>query len=98
MLLLARIVRIVTGLIVAVIVIGILLRVFEANASNGIVSAILDVAGWLVDPFKGLFSIDDRKVQTAVNWGIGALVYALVGGLIASLLARAAGAAARRRT
>lgn len=96
MLLLARIIRIVTGLIVAIIVIGILLTVLEANKSNGIVSAILDAAGWLVDPFKGLFSLDDKKLQTAVNWGIAALVYALVGGLIASLLARAGGAARRR--
>ena len=90
MLLLARLVRLVTALIVGVIVIGILLHLFEANASNDLVSAVYDVAGFFVDPFKGLFSLDPQKAQIAVNWGIGALVYAVVGGLIASLLARSA--------
>lgn len=96
MLMLARIIRIITALIVGVIVIGILLHVFEANESNGIVSAVYDIAGWFVEPFKQLFSLDERKVEIAVNWGIGAIVYAVVGGLVASLLARAAGG--RRRS
>ena len=90
MLMLARLVRIVTALVVGVIVVGIVLRLLDANASNDIVSAVNDVAGWLVDPFKGLFSLDEQKAQIAVNWGLAALVYAIVGGLIASLLARAA--------
>lgn len=90
MLMLARLVRLVTALVVGVIVVGIVLHLLDANASNGIVSAVYDVAGWLVDPFKGLFSLDEQKAQIAVNWGIAALVYAIVGGLIASLLARAA--------
>lgn len=90
MLMLARLVRLVTALVVGVIVVGIVLHLLDANASNDIVSAVHDVAGWLVDPFKGLFSLDEQKARIAVNWGIAALVYAIVGGLIASLLARAA--------
>lgn len=90
MLMLARLVRLVTALVVGVIVVGIVLHLLDANESNAIVSAVYDVAGWLVDPFKGLFSLDEQKAQIAVNWGIAALVYAIVGGLIASLLARAA--------
>jgi hypothetical protein len=90
MLMLARIVRIVTALVVGVIVVGIVLHLLDANAGNALVGAIYDVAGWLVTPFKGLFSLDEQKAQIAVNWGIAALVYAIVGGVIASLLARAA--------
>ena len=90
MLLLARIVRLLTTAVVLVIVAGILLHVLGANGSNGVVAAIQDVAGWLVAPFKGIFDLDSAKTQIAVNWGLGALVYAIVGGLIASLLARAA--------
>ena len=42
MLLLARIVRTITMIVVAVIVAGILLYVLGANQSNGIVSAVMD--------------------------------------------------------
>jgi hypothetical protein len=33
-----------------------------------------------------MFSFDSAKVAIAVNWGIAALVYLIVGGLIARLL------------
>jgi hypothetical protein len=90
MLMLARMDRMLTMAVVAVIVAGILLHVLDANAGNAVVSAIHDVSGWLVSPFKGLFSLDDNDLQIAVNWGIAALVYGLVGSFIATLLARAA--------
>jgi hypothetical protein len=90
MLLLARLVRMITAAVVVVIVAGIVLHLLEANAGNVLVSAVYDVAGWLVTPFKGLFSIDGEKLRIAVNWGIAAIVYGIVGSVIASLLARAA--------
>jgi hypothetical protein len=90
MLMLARMVRLLTMAVVAVIVAGIVLHVLEANDGNVLVSAVYDVAGWLVTPFKGIFSLDDGKLQLALNWGLGAVVYGIVGSLIASLLARAA--------
>ncbi len=90
MLLIARIVRIVVGVIVVLIIVGILLRVLGANASNSVVKDIHDAAKFFVGPFDGMFSIHNAKVAIAVNWGIGALVYLLVGGFIASLIARAA--------
>jgi hypothetical protein len=96
-LLLARLVRFVTGVVVAIIVVGILLVVFEANMSNTIVSNINDAARWLVGPFKDVFSLSNPKTEVAVNWGLAALVYSIVGGIIASLLARAGLAAADAR-
>ena len=96
MFLLTRIVRIVTALVVGFIVVGIALHLLDARASNVLVSFVYDVAGWLVTPFKGLFSPDGAKLRIAVNWGVAALVYALVGGLIARLLA-GAGAGGRSR-
>jgi hypothetical protein len=90
MLLLARIIRMITAAVVAVIVAGIVLHVLGANGSNAIVGVVYDVAGWLVTPFKGIFDLDDNKAQIAANWGLAALVYAIVGGVVASLLARAA--------
>jgi hypothetical protein len=96
MLLLARIVRIVTALVVGFIVVGIVLHLLDAHASNAIVSFIYDVAGWLVTPFKNVFSPGGAKANIAVNWGLAAVVYAIVGGVIARLLA-GAGIAARDR-
>ena len=94
MLLLARIVRIVTAVVVGFIVVGILLHVLDANSGNAVVGFVYDVAGWLVTPFKGLFSPSGAKLQIAVNWGIAAVVYGIVGSLISRLLA-GAGVAAR---
>ncbi len=98
MFLLARIVRLVTAAVVAVIVIGIVLHLLEANAGNAIVSVVYDVAGWLVSPFKGVFSPDGEKARIAVNWGLAAVVYAMIGGLLARLLAGMGGGIRARRS
>jgi hypothetical protein len=79
----------VTALAVLLIVVGILLWVLSANPSNTIVSDIHDAANWLVTPFHGLFSVKGAKLHLAVNWGVAAVVYAIVGGFLASLAARA---------
>lgn len=85
---LARVVRSLAGLIALIIVVAIVLFVLGANPSNGIVKAIHDAGAWLAGPFKNLFSIHNAKVAMAVNWGLAALVYLVVGHLIASLLVR----------
>ena len=85
---LARVVRTLAGLIALVIVAAIVLFVLGANQSNGIVSAIHDAGQWLVGPFKNLFKIHNAKLAMAVNWGLAALVYLIVGHFIASLFAR----------
>ena len=90
MLLLAGVVRAATAVVVGIIVVAILLIVFEANASNDIVSWFHDAGSWLAGPFKSLFSIDNHKTEVAVNWGIAAVVYGFVGGFISRMLARAA--------
>jgi len=99
LLLLARIVRLVTAVVVGAIVVGIVLHLLGANGGNAIVSVVYDVAGWLVTPFKGIFSLDGEKANIAANWGLAALVYGIVGGLVARLLAGmgAGGVATRRR-
>jgi hypothetical protein len=94
---LARAVRTVTGVAVLFIVGGILIHVFEANTSNAIVSFIDDVAKWLVQPFDDIFNPDSEKARIALNWGLGAVVYAIVGGVLARVLARSALAGRIRR-
>jgi hypothetical protein len=48
------------------------------------------VAKALVGPFKDIFSIKNPKVSIAVNWGLAAVVWLVVGSVIASLIARIA--------
>ena len=86
----ARIVRTATTVAVVLIVAGILVHVLGANTSNGVVSAINDAAKWLVQPFKNVFHLHGQKANVALNWGLAAVVYAIVGGFIASFLARSA--------
>ncbi len=87
---LARLIRTVATLVAAVIVAAILLRVLGANAHNVVVRDVHDVGQWLAGPFKGLFSLSSAKATMAVNWGIAAAVYFVVGHAIASMIARAA--------
>ena len=88
-LLAARVVMLITSVIVGIIVAAILLRVLGANASNSLVEGVTDLARTLVGPFKDLFTIENAKVEIAVNWGLAALLYLIVGSLIAKVLRRA---------
>lgn len=90
MLAVARLIRSVTGVVVALIVVGILLWVLSANPHNVVVSDIHDAGRWLVGPFHNVFSVKGGKLHLGLNWGLAALVYAVVGGFLASLAARGA--------
>jgi hypothetical protein len=96
LLMVARLVRLLAWGVALFIVAGILLIVFDANASNTIVSHVTDWSKTLVGPFKNLFSPSGRKAKIGVNWGIAAAVYLVVGLLIAGLIARMAAAPLRR--
>ena len=74
--------------VAAVLVLGIVLVLLEANPSNAIVEAIRDVARFLAGPFNGLFTLDSNKAEKAVNWGLAAVVWYAVGRLIARALLR----------
>ncbi len=86
--LLARAVQLVVAVVVVIIVAGILLVVLKANPGNSIVSDVHDWARSLAGPFDGLFSFHNAHAAIAVNWGIAAVVYLLIGGLIVRLLGR----------
>jgi hypothetical protein len=94
---LARIVRLAAGVIAAIIVAGILLVVLKANPTNSVVSTVHDMARGLVGPFDGMFKLDDAKMAVAVNWGIAAFVYLILGALIARFIWVIGTAGLRRR-
>ena len=84
MYLLARLVRFAATIVVAFILAGIAIHLLDANLSNGIVSAVNDVAKWLAHPFRNVFDL-------------AALVYAAVAAVIVAVLARASLGAGRFR-
>jgi hypothetical protein len=84
----ARLVTAVAAVVAAIIVIAIVLRLLNANPSNGIVDAIHQAGSWLSSPFHGLFSPNNGDVRMAVNWGIAALVYLIVARIIARVVVR----------
>jgi hypothetical protein len=83
---LARLVRLVSGVLAAVIVLAIVLRVAGANDHNPIISQIHQWGRDLVGVAHNLFRIKDPKLSITVNWGIAAVVYLLVGALLARVL------------
>jgi uncharacterized protein involved in cysteine biosynthesis len=83
--LLARVVQLILSVVVLIIVAGILLVLLKANPANSIVSEVHSWARWLAGPFDGMFSFRSANDAIAVNWGIAAVVYLIVGGLIARL-------------
>jgi hypothetical protein len=84
----ARIVRLITMVVVGLIVVGILLVVLEANRRNDVVNALLDAAKFLAGPLDNAFKLHGYKANVAVNWGIAAGIYAFIGGIVIRLLRR----------
>jgi hypothetical protein len=84
----ARVVSLITSIVVGLIVVGIVLVLLEANRDNAIVDALRDAAAWLAGPFDNVFKLDGRKENVAVNYGLAALIYGLIGSLLARLLRR----------
>jgi hypothetical protein len=86
---LARLVMALAGLIALLIVLAIVLRDVNANASNTIVKGIHEGANFFAGSFTGLLSFSGHpKRAITVDWGIAAIVYLAVGALIAGLIAR----------
>ena len=84
----ARIVNLITSVVVGLIVLAIILVLFEANRDNAIVDWLVGAGDTLTTPFHSVFNLDGRKATVAVNWGLAALVYAFIGGFIVRLLRR----------
>jgi hypothetical protein len=84
----ARIVSLITSGVVGLIIVAIVLVLLEASRQNGIVDWLVGAGDTLTQPFHGTFSLDGRKAEVAVNWGLAALVYGFAGGLVARLLRR----------
>ena len=90
--LVATIIRVVCAVIAAIIVIHAVFVLFEANPANLLVeftAGVRDTFGWFT---KDLFAPSDPKIAEAINDGLAALIWVVVGSLVSKLLVRAASA------
>jgi hypothetical protein len=84
---LARVVGAIAAIVTLILIAGIVLVLLKANQSNDVVAAVRDAAGWLAGPFDGMFSFDKQRTEIAVNWGVAAAVWFVVGRLLARVIA-----------
>ena len=85
----ASIVMTIAAVIAGIIVLGIVLVLVGANQANDIVNVIMDVGRFFAGPFDDLIPQDNQRANYVVNWGIAALVYLLVGAILARIIRRA---------
>jgi len=91
----ARAVRVVFGVLAAILALGALLVVLRdnINESNAVVKLITDVADAISGPFSrddGIFDFTGKNAESKnalLNWGIAAIVYLLIGRFLANAIA-----------
>lgn len=91
----ARVVRIVFAVLATILALGAVLVVLRENLNeqNSIVKLIINVAETVSGPFSrtdGIFHFSGKNAlakSALLNWGIAAIVYLLVGRLLANAIA-----------
>lgn len=76
----------VAGLIAGVIVLAIILVLLGANERNMIINTIVEVGRFFSTPFHDMFPQPTLERELLVNWGIAAVVYAIIGAVIARVV------------
>ncbi|MDR7170319.1 hypothetical protein J2W56_004070 [Nocardia kruczakiae] len=84
----AAIVSTVGGVLALIEIVYILLQVFDANQSNRFFTFIKGLAEPLALFFPGLFNTGSRDWDIIINYGLAAVFWLVVTGIIARLLAR----------
>jgi hypothetical protein len=87
----ASIVRWVGLIFAAILVIHVIFTVGSANPDNGIVSFIRSWADGLALGFSDLFTPSDEKLRVLVNYGIAAIFWLVVSGILAKVIRRVGG-------
>jgi hypothetical protein len=79
------------GLVIALIlVIHVLLTVGHANPDNGITVFFGDTAEPVALAFRNLFTPENPELRVLVNYGLAALFWLIVSGIVARLIRRLA--------
>jgi hypothetical protein len=85
----AVIILIAADIAALILILWILFVVFEANPANNLVDWVHDSAQWLAGWSKDLFTPDNAKWRTVLNYGLPAAVYLLVAHAVAGRVNRA---------
>lgn len=80
-----RIITAIFTIIAAIILVYLLLILLEANPANPLVDFIGAIADWFAWLFRNMFTVDNAKIQAVVNYGLAALAYLFLGGLVHAL-------------
>jgi hypothetical protein len=84
----ATAISVVTTLVVLILAVHIVFVAFEANTANDLVRWFGDRATDLCWQFKDVFQPADHKTEVAVNYGLAALVYLVIGRVLVGLVRR----------
>lgn len=82
-------VRLVCGFLAVALVAHILLSIFDANPDNVITRWVADVADVAVLAFDDLFTPTDETLRVILNFGLAALFWLLVAGIVTGIVRRA---------
>lgn len=63
-------------LVTPIVALGLL--VFGANEANPLVAVVVTVAENLVEPFRGIFTLDDPQLTKWLSWALAALFYLIL--------------------
>jgi hypothetical protein len=84
--LIVHIISAVFWLIALIILLHLAFVLLEANPANPLVDFFADLANWFSWLFKDMFTgIEDQKVRAVVNYGIAALVFLAIGGVVSGI-------------
>ena len=84
----ATVISWVGGVFAFIEVLYILLVLFGANGANAFVRFIASIAGPLALFFPSLFNLANDKLEFIVNYGLAAVFWLVVSGMLARLVAR----------
>lgn len=84
----AWVISLVTTVLVLVLAVHIVFVAFEANTANELVKTVGEWANDLAWQFKDVFQPANPKWEVAVNYGLAALVYLVIGRIVVSLVRR----------
>ena len=85
---LANIIRVIVGLVITVFALHVLFVILDANQHNGFVRTVYMLAKAFVLGLGDVFTPGDALLGVVMNYGLAALVYAVIGHLVIRALRR----------
>jgi hypothetical protein len=84
----ATVIAVVADIAAFIIGLWIVMYLLDANRANNLVSFVQDAARWLAGWSHDLFTFDEEWARVVCGYGLAAVVYLLLGHLLASRVRR----------